>query len=126
MFFAVNCMDRESMFLVTEVKRYLKDNVYNEVCLREVCEHVNMSKSFVCDTFRKGTGYGIIEYYRALKVGEAKRLIREKEWNMTRIAKELQYMSVHQFSRSFKRQTGISPIAYRKMLEESKKMERNT
>ena len=63
-----------------------------------------------------------MEYFSALKIKAARRMIREGRLNMTQIALHLGFQSVHYFSRRFKQFTGMSPSEYAesvKMLAEA-------
>jgi len=62
--------------------------------------------------FHDETGGGIMEYFSALKIKAARRMIREGRLNMTQIALHLGFQSVHYFSRRFKQFTGMSPSEY--------------
>ncbi len=57
-----------------------------------------------------------MEYYMDLKMKEAKKLIREKNYSVSQISDMLGYSSVHIFSRAFKKAVGMSPTAYSKSI----------
>ena len=59
----------------------------------------------------------VIEYITGLKMKEARRLMREGNKNMTEIAMELGFSSVHYFSRMFKKASGLSPTEYIKTIK---------
>ena len=46
------------------------------------------------------------------KLEESKKLIREGKMNFTQIAAQLQYSTVHHFSRQFKEKFGLTPTEY--------------
>ena len=100
--------------LVDSIKTYLKENLYRNLSLSDICEHYNMSKSYICQIFHSESGGGLIDYYIDLKIQEAKYLIRKGEMNFTQISEKLGYASIHHFSRSFKSKVGMSPSAYEK------------
>ena len=52
------------------------------------------------------------EYIRRIKLEESKKLIREGKMNFTQIAAQLQYSTVHHFSRQFKEKFGLTPTEY--------------
>ena len=60
---------------------------------------------------------GVIEYFRNLKVEQAKILIREGNYNFTEISELLGYSSIHYFSRHFKQATGFSPTDYARSIK---------
>ena len=53
-----------------------------------------------------------MEYYRNLKIRQAKVLLRESDGNISQIADALGYNSVQYFSRHFKQATGMTPREY--------------
>ncbi len=91
---------------------YLKSNLYTPITLKEVCEHFLIGKTQLCKIFRESTGQSPMEYYIELKISEAKKLLREKNYSVSQISDMLGYSSIHIFSRAFKKATGLAPTAY--------------
>ena len=91
---------------------YLKSNVYTPISLKEMCEHFLIGKTQLCKIFRENTGQSPMDYYMTLKMSEAKKLLREKNYTVSQISDMLGYSSVHIFSRAFKKAVGHSPTAY--------------
>lgn len=106
----------ENVF-VESLKDYLKDNIYEELKLTDVCKHFNMSKSYICRLFKEETGKSVIDFYLDLKIEEAKILIRKGSLNFTQIAEKLGYTSLHSFTRCFKTRTGMTPSVYEKSVQ---------
>ena len=52
-----------------------------------------------------------------LKIEESKRIIRQRQYNITQVSNMLGFNSVHYFSRLFKKITGASPSEYEKTFE---------
>jgi AraC-like DNA-binding protein len=103
--------------LVDAAEKYLSEHVRDGLTLRGVCEHFSVSKSYLCKLFHEETGESVIRRYIALKIAEAKRLIRQGDLNFTQIAEALGYAGIHHFTRSFKRMAGVSPSAYAKSVK---------
>ena len=93
---------------------YMKENIYNPLTLKELCNHFMIGKTQLCKIFRENTGQSPIDYYTDLKMKEAKRLLREKNDSVSQIADKLGYSSIHIFSRAFKKSVGFSPTVYSK------------
>ena len=55
-----------------------------------------------------------MEYFSELKIEEAKKLLREDNLSVSQITFKLNYSSIHNFSRAFKKATGFSPTGYKK------------
>ena len=67
--------------------------------------------------FREQVGKTAVHYLNALRVQEAKRLIRRGELNFTQIAERVGIESIYYFSNLFKKYAGVSPSEYAKSLK---------
>ncbi len=90
----------------------MQENVAGNLTFAQVCRYSAQSATNLKTVFKSVTGMGVMEYYRKLKIDAAKRLMREGHHNITQIADQLGYTSVHYFSRHFKRATGMTPSEY--------------
>ena len=52
-----------------------------------------------------------------MKINYAKQMLRQGELNITEIAEQLGYDSIHHFSKQFKSITGMSPREYAKSIK---------
>ena len=93
---------------------YLKENIYSNLTLSDICTKFYVGKSYLCKLFSEHVGEGPIEYYNKLKITEAKHLLLDGESSVSRISDMLGYSSIHNFSRAFKKATGVSPTDYKK------------
>ena len=98
--------------LVQRIMAYMQENVCGNLTFEQVCRYSAQSATNLKTVFKSVTGYGVMEYYRLLKIDTAKQLMREGNYNITQIADYLGYASVHYFSRHFKQVTGMTPSEY--------------
>ena len=104
------------------IRDYLEQRLDQPLTVEQICRDNMIGRSQLQKLFHDETGGGVMEYFSALKIRAARRLIREDRLNMTQIALRLGFQSVHYFSRRFKQFTGMSPSEYAesvKMLEET-------
>lgn len=66
------------------------------------------------EAVKKYTGQVCGEYIRSKTIIEAKRLLRYTTMSSSQITTELGFADTGYFSRFFKRETGLSPIEFRK------------
>lgn len=99
------------------VKQILDDGIYGRINLNDVLQEVCFSKTYITQLFRRCMGQSIMEYYLEQKINEAKRLISERNLSFTEIADRLQFNSIHHFSSSFKKHSGMTPSEYRKSIQ---------
>ncbi len=92
---------------------YLEENIVNKITVSSVAEHFGKSESAVKNLFSTYSDGGIIKYFNTLKINEAKKLIREGNFNMTQIADRLGFDNPQYFSKFFRTYTGMSPSEYK-------------
>lgn len=98
--------------IVQRIIDYMRENIGNSLSFTQVCHFSAQSSTTLKTMFKSATGLGVMEYYRLLKIDEAKRMMREGSRNITQIADRLGYTSVHYFSRHFKQVTGMNASEY--------------
>lgn len=99
---------------------FFEENVYANLTLSDICKKFYMGKSCLSKLFLEHMGCAPMEYYRKIKIREAKKLINSGV-SVTRVSDMLGYSSVHNFSRAFKKQTGTSPTEYKKKINPMEK-----
>ena len=97
---------------LSEICDYLRANFKEKITLSELCFIFGTNKTTLCSMFKKATGDTVIGYINALRIKEAKKLMREGSYNLSEIALMLRFSSLHYFSRLFKKMEGISPSDY--------------
>ncbi len=106
--------DKESIdnHLVGAVIKLLQEHVYGKITVEEICRELNYSKAYISKIFRESCGCTMVEYYTDLKIKEAKRLIREKNYSLAEISDMLCFHNPHYFSRVFKGKVNMTPSEY--------------
>ena len=104
--------EMEATRVTQALQAYMRRVPWGEVRFADVCRASGMGATALKALFQRYNGMGVMEYYRRLRVAEARRLLREGGHNVTEVAAALGYTSLHDFSRSFKRLTGMTPSEY--------------
>jgi len=68
--------------------------------------------------FKKETGKTLTEYIQMVRIETAKKLLVEKERNVSEVAELVGYSDIKFFTKQFKKALGVSPNEYRKMFLE--------
>ena len=92
---------------------YLKSHIYGKITLKHMAKQLDTSESAMKQLFAKYHTGGIIHYYNGLKIKEARKLIREGNYNMSQISDMLQFDSPQYFSKSFKTIMNMTPSEYK-------------
>lgn len=104
--------ENSSGSVVYSVIRYVDENFRNITECKEISKKLGYSYTYLAHTFKKHMGITIGNYLIRKKLEEAKRLLKLGQMSITQISENLNYVSVHSFSNSFKKYTGISPSEY--------------
>ncbi len=93
--------------------RYIESSFESAIDLRHAAELCSLSESRFRAIFRRVMGMSAFDYREKLRTEKACMLLRSELYRMGEIADMLGYGSVYYFSRSFKKNTGISPSRYK-------------
>ena len=100
--------------IIRRAQQYISSHIREKLSVPLVARQVDVSPSYLTALFHKNLQISPGEYIRRIKLQESKQMIRENNLNFTEIAAELQYSTVHHFSRQFKEKFGITPTEYAK------------
>ncbi len=99
---------------VRAAELYLKQNYSDDgLSLSIISKHVHMSTSYFSSVFKLQTGKTFVEYLTAVRIGNAKELLKFTTLKTYEIATRVGYQDPHYFSMLFKKTTGDSPTEYR-------------
>ncbi|MBQ9545515.1 MAG: helix-turn-helix transcriptional regulator [Clostridia bacterium] len=111
MFFSRDIIDDE---LTLRVVGFLEEHLYSRLTMEEVSRSLSFSKSYLSRHFINICGCSIMDYFQAMKINEAKNLIRSGAKNFFEISELLAFSNPHYFSSVFKRCTGMTPTEYKR------------
>ncbi len=95
-----------------EILRYLENNYRERITLLELCFLFGTNKTTLTKDFRRLTGDTVMGHLARLRLKRAKALLREGKRSITEIAEELNFSSVHYFTRFFRKHESMSPSEY--------------
>jgi len=88
---------------------------YQTQSLDEICEATGLSKYHLIRRFKHSLGVPPWTYILQLKMDEAKRLLVHTSLSIAQVAQHVGFPDANYFSRSFRKHTGVSPSAYRRL-----------
>ena len=100
--------------IIRRAQQYVQEHIAEKLTVAIVAERIGVSASYLTALFHKHLAFSPGEYIRRIKLGRSKQLIREGRMNFTEISEDLQYSTVHHFSRQFKQMFGMTPTEYAK------------
>lgn len=98
---------------IAEIVNYLDSNYKEKITIDELSFIFRTNRSTLCKEFKNTMGKTIVEYINDKKLVKAKEKMKDRSKTLTSIAEELNFESIHYFTRFFKKLTGLSPKEYR-------------
>jgi AraC family transcriptional activator of mtrCDE len=83
--------------------------------IEEMAAIANMSRSSLIRSFAAAAGMAPAEFVTRVRIAEASRLLKESEQSVAAIGEAVGYASEAAFQRAFKRETDLTPAAWRTM-----------
>ena len=100
---------------VSEILDFVDTNYRENISLESLSERFYISIYHLSRLFKKYTGKTLTDYLRRLRITYAQYLLSGRE-AVSRVAISSGFGSVSAFAAAFRREVGLSPSAYRKML----------
>ncbi|WP_062110031.1 helix-turn-helix transcriptional regulator [Bacillus niameyensis] len=107
--------------IVYKVINYIDNHLFQLTDLTEIADELHYSYPHLSRIFAKEVGLTIKDYYNRKRFEKAVEWLKNGEMNVTQVAKQLQYHSIHTFSRAFRQHLGVSPTEYQTLLINAKK-----
>jgi len=104
--------------LAQRAKDYLHAHYREHITLDSLASVLGVSVSQVKRVFQDQVGRSMVNYLTDLRIGQAKRMIREGNLNFTQVAEQVGYDSIYYFSALFKKRTGMTLTEYAKSLKD--------
>ncbi|MBE6956703.1 MAG: AraC family transcriptional regulator [Ruminococcaceae bacterium] len=103
-----------------DARRYFAQHYNTPISIRDYAASQNVSISWFLRCFKQVTGQTPMQYILSLRITNAITLMRDTDWNLTQIATAVGYDNPLYFSRLFRKQKGMAPSTYRRLLAENR------
>jgi two-component system, response regulator YesN len=118
--------DEKSIVNPLEIaKRIIQQNYSKDISLELISNYVHLSQAYFSDQFKKETGMSFTQYKTLLKIENAKKLIQETNYNLSRISIDVGYYDPKYFFRMFKKITGLTPNEFKEQFRSNMHASRN-
>ncbi len=102
---------------INVVLDYIMEHFEEDINLERIADLVNMNKNAFCRFFKKGTRKSLFTIVNEVRISKACQLLTETELNVLQICFACGYNNISNFNKAFKKQTGNSPLLYRKKMK---------
>ncbi|MEN0617546.1 response regulator [Klebsiella indica] len=104
------------MDFVSRAKFHIEKNILKNLTLDDIAAKAFVSPCYLSRAFKKSTGTGFSSYITSRKINIAKSLLQFSDLKINTIALELSWQDANYFCRIFKKETGIAPSDYRRIV----------
>lgn len=104
---------------VMKILPYIEEHITENLTLQTISTKMNLSREYTSYIFKKEMGKTLTAYVNERKLLLAKELIIDGAMTLTDIASYLGYENYNYFSRIFKNNLGITPIALKQKMHDS-------
>lgn len=99
-----------------KILSYVQNN-YKTITIKKIADEFHYNESYISTMFLNYLGSNFTSIVTKLKMNHAKSLLLETNLTINEISEIVGYTSVDHFSRTFKKETSLSPSVYRKRKE---------
>jgi two-component system response regulator YesN len=105
--------------LVSRMRRYVMENYADDISLKTLSQHFDLSASYMGQVFKQETGMLFTDYLCDFRIEKAKALLAEGLHKNYAVAGMVGFRNPNYFANVFKKKTGVYPSAYRNDPERS-------
>lgn len=103
----------EQKQIYSDMLDYIKLNRASNLRVSDIALHFSYNEKYLSHLFRKLSGVPLKQFILKSKMDEASYLLTDTNLSIGEIAVKLGYTDAHNFARTYKKCTGLSPSAYR-------------
>lgn len=104
------------MDFVARAQFHIEKNILGNLTLDDIAAKVFVSPCYLSRAFKKSMGVGFSSYITSRKISMAKSLLQYSDLKVNTLALELSWQDANYFCRIFKKETGIAPSDYRRIV----------
>lgn len=93
------------------ILKYIDHHLSQKLSIAHLAEHFYINKSYLCELFKKETGFTINQYITAKRLVLSKKLLTEG-YSVTDVTEKVSFKNDAYFIRLFKQHTGTTPKQY--------------
>lgn len=106
--------DMPSNTTIQRIVQYINENYRSsDMSITELSKIMNISSTYITNSFKKFEGMSFYEYLTQLRMNEAGRLLLQSGKKIYEVAEEVGYTSSQSFIRAFKKYYGVTPEKFR-------------
>ncbi|MDB8541272.1 helix-turn-helix domain-containing protein [Turicibacter sanguinis] len=111
---------RHRLFEKHQFHSSVKEGIYfihkyyeKDIKLDEVCQYLNLNKSYFCSIFKSETGMTFSHFLNRVRIEKSKQYLKDNQYSILEVALAVGFNNHNYYSSTFKKLTGLTPAQYR-------------
>lgn len=100
---------------LAKVCRFLHEHAHEPLSQAALARQAGMAASSFARSFRRAMGQTLVQFLHEVRIGQAARELIETERSILQISLDAGFANLSNFNRTFRKLTGQTPTAYRKL-----------
>lgn len=105
---------------VKQAKDFIKTNFNDNIRINDIANYIGIDRTYLSQIFKKTLNLSPQEYLLKYRIDQAKNLLVNSDEKVSSIAREVGYSDSLAFSKIFKKESGLTPVEYRKSKRSNK------
>jgi YesN/AraC family two-component response regulator len=106
-------LGKATQLLVRKAMAYIHAHYAHSLTREQIADHIGISADYLTDCFHQDLGVTPITYIRRYRIRQACELLRNTDQSITQVAMAVGFSDGAHFTRTFQREIGMTPRAYR-------------
>ena len=102
--------------LITNTIDFIKTNIASDLSINTISEYLQVSTGHLSRSFKKSTGYTILEYITFARIKKAIDYLENTDYHISEIAYAVGFNDPKYFSHVFRKNVGVTPTEFRNRL----------
>lgn len=99
-----------------KVEQYVRERSGEPLSLGEAARVAGLEEKYFSTYFHTKTGVRFKEWLTHVRIARAKEIMTRRDETITRLAFNVGFQDLRTFERAFKRHTGMTPLAFKRMI----------
>ena len=112
-----NILNLSGSNLAHEIKLYISEHLTDNLSVPSLCKKYNTSPTALYQLFKRSFGCGVIQIIKSERIHKAQELLLDSKLTIGEIATLVGIPDANYFTRIFKKETGMTPKAFSKIIK---------
>ena len=117
--------NQQSDIYYTNIISFINNNYSRDITVEDIAKHVHISPTYVRRICNETNGSSPAKIISQKRLNVAKALLANDNSSIEEISSLVGFANIYSFSNYFKKNAGSSPTAYRKLMQEKKRLAAN-